>query len=430
MLKFIAFSWLVLAGHVGWWIFCYNRINATALPRRLIKAVELLIIALTVAIPLAVAIALWPALERLFTGQTVDDVPPLALAWMIGSIAAALVLGPGWLESRWWLWPPANLLSHRAQRVDVAREVDQPVTSGWLSNSLRRLPLNEITHLSVTTKTLQLERAFTGDWQSLTIGHISDLHFTGELTPAYYHYVVDRLQALRPDLIAVTGDIIDTEACFDWIDSILGRLDAPLGCHFLFGNHERRLASVEPVARRLVGLGWRDVGVEDVVLEGQSAAGPAGGRPRIVLCGNERPWFERHTGDHWQTGPLADAQSADALRIALAHTPDQHPWARELGMDLMLAGHTHGGQVRIPGLGPLIAPSRYGSRFASGVFRLPPVVMHVSRGLSGTQPLRWRCPPEISVLTVVPSGVRADAPRPAIPAAERWRPLDVLTERR
>ncbi len=89
----------------------------------------------------------------------------------------------------------------------------------------------------------------------------------------------------------------------------------------------------------------------------------------------------------------------------MMHTPDQFPWARELGMDLSLAGHTHGGQVRVPGLGPLVAPSWYGSRFASGVFRLPPTVMHVSRGLAGVQPVRWRCVPEISLLRIVPQAV-------------------------
>ncbi len=66
----------------------------------------------------------------------------------------------------------------------------------------------------------------------------------------------------------------------------------------------------------------------------------------------------------------------------------------------MLAGHTHGGQIRFPRIGPILAPSRYGVRFASGVFHLPPMVMHVSRGLSGLQPLRFNCPPELARLVL------------------------------
>lgn len=403
MVKFIALALLVLAGHIGWWVFCYNRLNASALPRRLIKGLELLIVAATLAIPIIIAVTHWQLLRVWLEGESAGQASPLFWLWSLWSIGCALLLGPGWLESRLWLWPPANMLQHEEERTDVAREVSQPVTGKWLTRSLQHLPLNEITQLSITRKTIQLERGLATGWQSLRIGHLSDLHFTGGLTPAFYHYVVERMQRLAPDLIAVTGDIVDEDECLEWIQLILGRLDAPLGCHFLFGNHERRLEHPEAAAQRLRALGWRDLGVEDVVVEPGRAPHSLPGRPRLILCGNERPWFERHVGDHWAKGPLGSPAADSAVKIALAHTPDQCLWARELGMDLMLAGHTHGGQVRIPGIGPLISPSRYGSRFASGVFRLPPMVMHVSRGLSGTQPLRWRCTPEISLLTIVPA---------------------------
>jgi predicted MPP superfamily phosphohydrolase len=66
----------------------------------------------------------------------------------------------------------------------------------------------------------------------------------------------------------------------------------------------------------------------------------------------------------------------------------------------MLAGHTHGGQGRLPLLGPLISPSFHGSRYASGDFFKPPTTMHVTRGLSGTHLLRINCRPELSLLTL------------------------------
>ena len=122
------------------------------------------------------------------------------------------------------------------------------------------------------------------------------------------------------------------------------------------------------------------------------------------MTGNERPWFERHAA---QTGNAAIAETipvesipVGTLRLGLSHSPDNIDWARRQQLDLLLAGHTHGGQVRLPGIGPLVAPSRYGSRFASGVFYREPVLMHVSRGLSGTHPLRLRCMPEVSLLTL------------------------------
>jgi predicted MPP superfamily phosphohydrolase len=86
------------------------------------------------------------------------------------------------------------------------------------------------------------------------------------------------------------------------------------------------------------------------------------------------------------------------FRIGVSHSPDQLPWAKQLGVSLLLCGHTHGGQIRFPWIGPIIAPSKYGSRFASGVFYQSPTLMHVSRGISGVHPIRLGCLPEVSIL--------------------------------
>ena len=88
------------------------------------------------------------------------------------------------------------------------------------------------------------------------------------------------------------------------------------------------------------------------------------------------------------------------FRLLLAHTPDLFPWAQQLDFDLMLAGHNHGGQIRLPWIGPLISPSRYGTRYASGLFQEGPTVMHVSRGVGGEHLLRWNCPPELALLVL------------------------------
>ena len=66
----------------------------------------------------------------------------------------------------------------------------------------------------------------------------------------------------------------------------------------------------------------------------------------------------------------------------------------------MLAGHTHGGQIRLPLIGPVFAPSRNGVQYASGLFYAPPTILNVSRGLSAELPLRMNCPPEIIHLTL------------------------------
>jgi uncharacterized protein len=115
----------------------------------------------------------------------------------------------------------------------------------------------------------------------------------------------------------------------------------------------------------------------------------------IVLAGNELPWIPPAPD---MAGCPTDIGGARPLRLLLAHTPDQLPWARRHDFDLMLAGHTHGGQVCLPWIGPVFCPSRYGLEYAAGVFYEPPTVMHVSRGISGETPSRWNCPPEVALL--------------------------------
>jgi predicted MPP superfamily phosphohydrolase len=115
------------------------------------------------------------------------------------------------------------------------------------------------------------------------------------------------------------------------------------------------------------------------------------------LAGNELPWI----------APAADLSDCPTvcdgkrpLRIGLAHTPDQIPWARASDIDLMLAGHTHGGQICPPGIGPVVNPSRFPLGKIAGAFQEGPTLLHISRGLSGTRPIRIDCPPELTKLVL------------------------------
>ena len=257
------------------------------------------------------------------------------------------------------------------------------------------LPGNQITELDVARKELQLPRA--AHFDGLKIGHLSDLHFTGQLSIEHYLFVFDRFLELEPDLIVITGDIIDHDKCLPWIEPLLSRLQAPLGCTYLLGNHDLRLKDVAALTSIIASLGHHDLGVSDQRI-------PLASGTEILLTGNELPWLERHSespGDRRQAQAMwAQPQDPHVLRLGLSHSPDQIEWARRLRLDLVLAGHTHGGQVRFPAIGPIVAPSHYGTRFASGVFYLSPTLMHVSRGVAGTHPLRWRCRPEVSLLTL------------------------------
>ena len=109
-----------------------------------------------------------------------------------------------------------------------------------------------------------------------------------------------------------------------------------------------------------------------------------------MIIGNEHPWYAR---------PEIES-TEDQFRLLVSHSPDQFRWAREHGIHLMLAGHTHGGQGRLPLAGPILSPSFHGSRYASGDFYKPPTTMHVTRGIGGVHLMRINCRPELSLITL------------------------------
>lgn len=389
----------VLLGHVGWWLFCYNRCNATGLPRRLVKTLEKCFILACVAIPVWIAVCerveLWTWLQS--SQAWWPNNAPWFCAWGAWCAACCFVLGPEWLDTRRSLTPPTHLISERSTRYDLHQLLNGRAVGTKFTRLLHAIPGNQIASLEVSEKVIQLGRHLDG-FDRIRVAHLSDLHFTGQMTKDYCRFAIERVSAWKPDLIALTGDIIDYDNCLDWIEELLADLQAPQGCYFLMGNHERKLRNWSEVPRRLCAMGWRDLGTSTSKVTLPGRLHPL----HLTLIGNELPWFNR-----FASGIIPTPSSVDrgqGLYVALSHSPDQIEWARDLGVDLLLAGHTHGGQVRLPGIGPLVAPSWYGSRFASGVFHLSPTVMHVSRGLAGVHPLRWNCMPEVSLLTIIPQG--------------------------
>jgi predicted MPP superfamily phosphohydrolase len=93
-------------------------------------------------------------------------------------------------------------------------------------------------------------------------------------------------------------------------------------------------------------------------------------------------------------------EATEPFRILLSHTPDNYPWARANAVDLMLSGHNHGGQIRLPLFGAIHTPSSFGTKYAGGTFWEAPTLLHVSRGVSGRHPWRWNCLPELTRLVL------------------------------
>jgi predicted MPP superfamily phosphohydrolase len=249
------------------------------------------------------------------------------------------------------------------------------------------LPGNQSLQLEVAQRTIGVPRlppALNG----LKILHLSDFHYTGRVGKDYFREVVRVSNELQPDLIALTGDYADDNAYIDWIPDTLGRLSARYGIYYVMGNHDVFIDT--PRLRKAMN----ESGLVD--LGGRWTSLSIGGES-IILAGNELPWIAP-AADLSRCGP--SSAEGGPLRILLAHTPDQIGWARSFKVDLMLCGHTHGGQIRLPFVGAVFEPSRYGVKFDCGLFYLPPTIMHITRGISGKLPLRWNCSPEIVLLTL------------------------------
>jgi predicted MPP superfamily phosphohydrolase len=241
--------------------------------------------------------------------------------------------------------------------------------------------------LEIAEREIELPR-LPDSLDGLKILHLSDWHFTGRIGKEYYQEIVRVGNELRPDVTALTGDYADYDWCIDWAPETLGRLSARHGVFYVMGNHDTYI-DTERLRRTMNDCGLVDLGGRSLRLEidGES----------LLLAGNELPWIEP-AADLSQAGPTS--AEGGSLRVTLSHSPDQIEWARAFGVDLMLCGHTHGGQIRLPWAGAIFAPSRYGVKFDCGVFNLPPTILHVTRGISGKLPMRWNCAPEIALLTL------------------------------
>ena len=203
---------------------------------------------------------------------------------LCGVVAPVTLLRLVWL--RCFHRPPPVVRFHGRQRakLDLASAAATPaeLNHHWLA----RLPLNEILQLDVTRWVLDVPRLAPA-LDGLSIVHLSDLHLTGRVGKAYFREVVRTSNELRPDLVCITGDIVERSSCFDWIADTLGRLTARHGVYFILGNHDRRVDAGR-LRRALEQNGLIDLGNRRLQIE-------IDGTP-VMLAGNERPWFDGPAG--------------------------------------------------------------------------------------------------------------------------------------
>jgi predicted MPP superfamily phosphohydrolase len=401
---------LALLGHGFLCAALFNRTHAVALKRRTLGAVTALGFAWALFIPAAFwlwfvwgvrsgrshAVSSGPdtigrvaASDRTTTSGRPFSLPLiwparlyLGLCWLGGGVALAR-----WVKRKAFGRRPAVFEHNRSRFLDFSRGPRRPSPDESGHHFVARLPGNQILRLELAERALRVPR-LAAALDRVTIVHLSDLHFTGRIGKAYFDEVVRLSNRWEPDLVAITGDLVDRPACIDWIPDTLGNLTARYGTYFVLGNHDVRL-DADRIRRSLIDCGLVDLG-------GRWTEIRIRGEP-VVLAGNGLPWLR--PAAHLDGAPPPSTQGGP-LRIALAHSPDQLAWAREHHVDLLLAGHTHGGQIRVPLVGPILSATRLGAAYSAGVFHVPPTILHVARGVSAQIPLRICCPSEMARLVL------------------------------
>jgi predicted MPP superfamily phosphohydrolase len=227
-----------------------------------------------------------------------------------------------------------------------------------------------------------------------SIALVSDIHSSVFMTKhdmdAYVQYVND----LKADLIAVTGDFVNglTEEVYPFAEAFCN-LKAPLGVYGVMGNHDFYAPDPETVAREVDGCGVKLLRNDKVMIQKNGA--------RFYLLGIDDVGSPERAANKMGIA-MGPSPLRDLPRILLCHRPYFIQQASEKRMDLVLSGHTHGGQIVFGRLGDVsMTPAALASPYVWGKYRVADTHMYVSRGIGTVGiPVRINCPPEITRITL------------------------------
>lgn len=256
------------------------------------------------------------------------------------------------------------------------------VEPGWVETS----------HVSVTLPRL------AGAFCDYRIAHISDIHMGGWMNAQRLDDIVRRVNVQTPDLIAITGDFVTrhAESYTHDLREGLSRLRAPDGVVAVLGNHDY-WSNPDIVRGILAASGVRELPNTVHTLQRGAA--------RLHIAGVDDIWMEQDRLDQ-----VLSALPDDSAAILLAHEPDFADTSAASGrFDLQLSGHSHGGQIVAPLVGPLRLPY-LGIKYPAGRYQVGEMIQYTNRGVGMIRPfVRFNCRPEITILHLHAPNVCAHA---------------------
>ena len=326
--------------------------------------------------------------------------------WMLASLLGFVAMAGFYLFSR--LGRAAHWLYRKM--LPPARREDEQLLSPERRHFLTRTAvaisatpfaacaygmLYERTEIETTRQRIVLPRlpqAFDG----FRIAQLSDIHIGPFMPVEEIRRYVAMVNALKPDMVALTGDFVTWEGSpAGAVVDALSALKAPYGIYGCLGNHERWARVEDLITRLFAERGTKMLRQQNATVEVSSE--------RLNLIGvdyqTRAPFGPPRDGI--VTEYLAGVQPLmlpDTVNILLSHNPNTFDRAAELGIDLSLAGHTHGGQVTLEYISPNLSPARLITPYVRGWFKKGESQLYVNRGI-GTifSPVRFGAPPEITV---------------------------------
>lgn len=323
-------------------------------------------------------------------------VPPLLLVLTLLIWPFRTKLGTAWLLiaaaiGAYWIIDRARVLVQRDQPVPGTRTLEPEIVKLRKAHipfaSLRKLGAhNDVYDIEVTRHEVFIDD-LPPSFDGYRIAFLTDTHVASFMRRGLYREAVAQAMRFDPDLILLGGDFVTWERHIPLMaEVLLTGLEARDGVYAVLGNHDY-WANADGVIAAMTVRGVRFVINRSIMLRR--------GDDAISLVGID----ELYRGE-------PDVDTAFALVdpsvpcLGLSHHPDIIGLLGGKRVDLLVCGHTHGGQIRVPFFGSIVVPSKHEARYASGFHREERVLMYVSRGIGAIPPLRILCKPEVATFTL------------------------------
>lgn len=319
----------------------------------------------------------------LFREASESDLSGVAMAgaiWFFGSAVIGLIwIGERFVELA--QFRPAEGVNRSRSEIVRLRKAHIPYAG------LQRLGLhNEVYDLEINRYDVHVPH-LPPEFDGYRIGFLTDLHVASFMRRGLYRTAVEALRADDVDLVLLGGDFVSWERHIPLMaTTLMENLEARDGVWAVLGNHDY-WAGAEGIVAALTSRGVRFIVNRSVeIRRGDSA---------IRLVGID----EIYRGTPDPEAAFRDVPE-ETVVIGISHHPDIIDLLEDRCIDLLVCGHTHGGQIRFPFFGALIVPSAHEWKYAAGFFREKSVLMYVSRGLGAIPPVRILCRPEVAIFTL------------------------------